>query len=153
MTVKFKNDSQGSEDTDHLYIAGLPSPCSIFDVKALFDKLGLEVKWSRVQQDTWETGCCTAVVQVASMEDACMAIASLDGKKYDDALDEAFPVQDLAEASSPSPLTALATAPGDEAQESGQEQPELKGGEGGGAGAGDAASRLPASVQHLLKSR
>merc|ERR1712028_307409 len=78
-------------DSDHVYMAGLPSTCTAVAITTLFGLLDMEVLWCKVLADTYNTGACTALVQLSSMENACLAIASFDGKRFDDAMKDMTP--------------------------------------------------------------
>merc|ERR1711865_1076240 len=84
-------------DSDHVYMAGLPSTCTAVAITTLFGLLDMEVLWCKVLADTYNTGACTALVQLSSMENACLAIASFDGKRFDDAMKDDAPVAFAAE--------------------------------------------------------
>eukprot|EP00406_Dinophysis_acuminata_P081937 CAMPEP_0179251120 /NCGR_PEP_ID=MMETSP0797-20121207/21524_1 /TAXON_ID=47934 /ORGANISM="Dinophysis acuminata, Strain DAEP01" /LENGTH=950 /DNA_ID=CAMNT_0020958887 /DNA_START=91 /DNA_END=2940 /DNA_ORIENTATION=- len=72
----------GAEQTpsDNLYLAGLPSASMDQNsLNEIFAFLGFTVVRSRVNNDTWGNGKCSAMVQLQSKEEACAAIQALNG--------------------------------------------------------------------------
>jgi len=95
MTVKLKD---GSEDSDHVYMAGLPSTCTAAAITKLFGLLDMEVLWCKVLADIHNVGACTALVQLSSMENAVLAMASFDGKSFEGAMKDLTQTDDAPEA-------------------------------------------------------
>jgi RNA recognition motif-containing protein len=73
----------GSDDTpsDNLYISNLPSPGTTDAALAqLIKGVGCTYKRSKIIPDTKGWGCCAAMIQVGSMEEAAALIEELNGQ-------------------------------------------------------------------------
>merc|ERR1719324_2090025 len=114
MTVAFR---QGAEASDSVYISGMPPTATEADLKVIFERLGIKLVWCKATPDRG-AGTCTALLQCETMEDSCLAIASLNGRRFSEALhDDVVLAQDeLWPDADPPPLGA---APGEGAPNGG----------------------------------
>merc|ERR1719253_1286443 len=86
MVVKYANKNKpatggGAMPKDNLYLTGVPSAGLDDDsLKAMFAEVGLQATRTRIFPDTRGTGSCAAMVQLATPEQASLAIQMLNGR-------------------------------------------------------------------------
>merc|ERR1719383_1557765 len=79
LSVKYAGDS--GTPSDNLYVSGLPSQqTSQESLNDMFTDMGYMVVRSRLLPDTRGVGVCTAMVQLASVDEATSAITALSGR-------------------------------------------------------------------------
>jgi RNA recognition motif-containing protein len=84
MTLAYAGKQQ--TPSENLYVANLPAPQTTPDVlKSIFEAAGLTVTKMKVNADTKGYGKCTAMVMVASKEEAAQAIELFSGKSLESA--------------------------------------------------------------------
>jgi RNA recognition motif-containing protein len=72
---------QGESASDSLYISFLPSPGTTQEsIKQLIEGIGCVCKRSKIIPDTKGWGCCAALVQVGSQEEAALLMENLAGQ-------------------------------------------------------------------------
>eukprot|EP00928_Gymnodinium_smaydae_P000116 TRINITY_DN10044_c0_g3_i2.p1 TRINITY_DN10044_c0_g3~~TRINITY_DN10044_c0_g3_i2.p1 ORF type:complete len:196 (-),score=38.79 TRINITY_DN10044_c0_g3_i2:54-641(-) len=75
LNARYKGDGQPS---DHVFIANMKSSVDTDDLQRLCSRLGISLLWSKFYKE-WDWDSCGALLQLASEEEAAIAILALNG--------------------------------------------------------------------------